>query len=363
MAAINPPWTLENLATHHANVNRMFMSAITGRGEGVVYGFAVAQRGAGANMSVDIAKGAAVIFGDDNEQQGTYGVVNDATTNVVIAAADPTNPRIDLVVARVRDSFYSGGTNAWAMEIVQGTAAGSPVDPAVPNGTLTLARVAIAAAAGSILNANITDLRPFTPVGITPTNSARPPGTLYGPFSQEPAFKPTPTTGHTIIEQDTGRLKTYDGTAYRYVAGGPQPQYAMRAWRSAALSAAAAPSTLLILMDNITYDYNSNFSLGTGKYTVPVTGLYDVRGAVSFGLASNPEEDELNIYKNAAIHSSGGRVKVGGTGGDTFNLVVADSIACAAGDLLDLRMDHITGGNPTPLVTGSSHCFLTIRKV
>jgi hypothetical protein len=209
MAEINPPWTLEQLATHHANVNRMFMAASTGRVEGVIYGLAVAQRGAGANMSVDIAKGSGVVFGDDNEQQGTYGVTNDATANVVIAAADPTNPRRDLIACRVRDAFYTGGTNAWDLFVIQGTAAGAPVDPTVPNNCMVLARVAVAAAASSITNANITDLRSFTPVGVQMVNSARPPGTLYGGYSQEPAFKPVPAAGLTIFEQDTFKLKCY----------------------------------------------------------------------------------------------------------------------------------------------------------
>lgn len=214
MAELNPPWALEQLATHHSNTNRMFMSAISGRGEGVIYGLAVAQRGAGANMSVDIAKGSAVVFGTENEQQGTYGVTNDATVNVVIGAADPTNPRRDLIVARVRDAFYSGGTNAWALEAVAGTAAASPVDPTVPNNTLVLARVAVAAAAGSITNANITDLHPSIPVGIYPANSARRPGVLYGPYDTATAFSPTPVAGTTIYEQDNNLFLVYNGSAW-----------------------------------------------------------------------------------------------------------------------------------------------------
>lgn len=214
MAEINPPWTLEQLATHHANVNRMYMAAATDRAEGTIYGLAVSQRGAGANMSVDVAVGSAVVFGDENEQQGTYGVTNDAAKNVVIAAADPTNPRRDLIVCRVRDAFYSGATNAWDLFVVQGTPAGSPADPSVPNNCLTLARVAVAAAAASITNANITDLRPSIPLGIIPGNSARRPGVLYGAFSQEPAFKPVPAAGQMFYEQDTNLLYVYNGSAW-----------------------------------------------------------------------------------------------------------------------------------------------------
>src|SRR5881227_2212660 len=76
-------------------------------GEGVVGAtdLAVAQRAAGANMSVDVAAGAAWIDGDDDvNTQPTYRVRNDATVNVAIAGADASKPRVDRVVARVYDS-------------------------------------------------------------------------------------------------------------------------------------------------------------------------------------------------------------------------------------------------------------------
>lgn len=217
MAELNPAWALENAgATHHANVSRMFMSALAERAEGVVEpgGLLVAQRGAGANMSVDIAVGSCLVFGDENAQQGMYGCVNDAIKNVVIAAADPTNPRRDLIIARVKDAFYSGATNAWSLEVITGVAAGSPVDPAMVNNAICLARVSVGAAAASIVNANIADLRPFAPVASLLFNSARRPGVLYGPYSQEPAFKPTPFNGLPGYELDTNLAYVYNGTAW-----------------------------------------------------------------------------------------------------------------------------------------------------
>lgn len=214
MAEVNPPWALQNLATHTANVSRDFMTLLNGGAEGILPNsllgtMGVSQRGAGANMSVDIAAGFCSVFGDETNVQGLYCCVNDAVVNKSIAAADPTNPRRDLVVARVRDAFYSGSTNAWDLFVVTGTPAASPADPAVPNNCLTLARVAVATSASSITNANITDLRCYSPLGIIPTNSARPPGTLYGPYSQEPAFKIVPVAGSPIFEQDTYSLKQY----------------------------------------------------------------------------------------------------------------------------------------------------------
>lgn len=120
---------------------------------------AVSQRGAGANMSVDIAAGFAMVGGTESATQGEYGAFNDAVTNVVISASDPSNPRIDVIGVRIRDTEYSGANNDAVLIVVTGTPAGSPVVPTLPADFLSLAHVAVAAAAATIVTGNITDKR------------------------------------------------------------------------------------------------------------------------------------------------------------------------------------------------------------
>jgi hypothetical protein len=117
----------------------------------VISGGAVTQRGAGANMSVDVAAIGYALA-------GVYGS-KAITTNVVIDAADATNDRLDVLY------INSGGTLA----ILKGTArAIKPVGatdwhkfeepyPADFSATagLPLALIYIPAGATSILNANI----------------------------------------------------------------------------------------------------------------------------------------------------------------------------------------------------------------
>ncbi|CAB5217913.1 hypothetical protein UFOVP209_30 [uncultured Caudovirales phage] len=122
---------------------------------------AVTQNGT-PNMSVNVATGGAFIRGTQSANQGAYHLWNDASLNVTIAASDPTNPRRDLVIAQVRDAYYSGTTRDARITVVTGTAAASPTDPslsAFPN-ALVLARIAVAANANQVVTANITDLRP-----------------------------------------------------------------------------------------------------------------------------------------------------------------------------------------------------------
>ena len=163
MTERTPPLNLQNATTHTAAGDRALLFSLYNGKEGLTTttDLAVTQNGS-PNMSVNVAAGRALVLGDDNSDQQLYHVWNDAVVNKTIAAADPTNPRRDLVVAEVRDTLYGGAANDWRLRVVTGTPAASPADPATPNNALVLARVAVAAAASSITNANITALATVT---------------------------------------------------------------------------------------------------------------------------------------------------------------------------------------------------------
>jgi hypothetical protein len=174
------PWCIDG-NTHPAADARRAMAGILGcdlatsfaggvgavdAGHGVVRSgdLAVAQNGT-PNMSVLVAAGSAFIRGTQAASQGVYHSFNDASTNLTIAAANATNPRRDLIVLQIRDAAYSGAVRDARLLVVTGTPAASPVDPSLsstPN-ALVLARVRVAAAATSITNAVIDDLRTTIP--------------------------------------------------------------------------------------------------------------------------------------------------------------------------------------------------------
>lgn len=115
-----------------------------------------------AGMSVRIASGWAAIVGTTTSNMGVYTIFNDATVVQTIATADPTNPRIDLVCATVRDAYYSGANNDVIFQVITGTPAGSPVAPSLPANSISLATVAVGAAVTQINSGNITDTRVAT---------------------------------------------------------------------------------------------------------------------------------------------------------------------------------------------------------
>lgn len=133
---------------------------------------AISQRGAGANMSVDVGAFKYVLAGAFGEKL--------TTTNVVIGAADATKPRIDII--------YVDGSGTIA--VLAGTAkAVMPVGettwqkweepyPADISGTpgIVLAEIQVAAGATSITNASIRTI-------CLPVNIADPPISIRNPYA------------------------------------------------------------------------------------------------------------------------------------------------------------------------------------
>ena len=118
-------------------------------GNGVIAGLAVTQRGAGANMSVDVATG-------DARADGTLRNFA-SVTNVVIAASDPSNPRKDEVVINSAGSLViRQGTPEAATpsgEVRRFSLTPSPLD--LTDGDMVLAEVWVGAGVTSILDADI----------------------------------------------------------------------------------------------------------------------------------------------------------------------------------------------------------------
>jgi hypothetical protein len=135
------------------------------------------------NMSVNVAAGWAAIVGTTQANMGAYIAYNDATTNLTITASNPTNPRIDRVVVTVNDAYYTGLLNNVTFSVIAGTPAASPVAPALPANSLSLATVLVAANATTIISGAITDTRIATTSSLASdvwTTATRPTTSIVG---------------------------------------------------------------------------------------------------------------------------------------------------------------------------------------
>lgn len=158
MALRTPPSWLQN-GSHPAENDRLSVQALYAT-TGIIGSTSLAVSASSpAAMSVRVATGWAAIVGTTQSNMGVYTIYNDAQDTLTITAADPTNPRIDRVVATVRDAYYTGAFNDVIFQVVAGTPAGSPSAPATPANSISLATVLVGAAVTQINSGNITDTR------------------------------------------------------------------------------------------------------------------------------------------------------------------------------------------------------------
>jgi len=219
MALRTPPSWLQN-GSHPAENDRLTTKAIW-QTTGIVNStdLQITQNG-GGNMSVNVSSGYAAIVGTTQANMGTYMAYNDASTNLTISTASPSNPRIDLVVITVNDAYYTGTLNNVSFQVIAGTPAASPTVPATPANSIALGQIAVGTSVTSILTANITNYGvlatgPFGNVTTTGTQTLT-----------NKTLNLTPTTGTSSTSgvlnvgtnnfSDTGILATFQSSIAGY---------------------------------------------------------------------------------------------------------------------------------------------------
>lgn len=129
----------------------------------------------GGGMKVDIAAGTALVKGDSGTpavgvSQGLYTAINDASiaNAVTLSASDGTNPRIDQICLRVRDSsdLATGADDATFLVVTGTPTGGATLDnrngaTALPNDHLRLADILVPAGSSSVSAGNVRDRRPW----------------------------------------------------------------------------------------------------------------------------------------------------------------------------------------------------------
>lgn len=373
----------------------------------VLTGLSVSQRGAGANMSVDVAIGDAIIPRSD----ATYGhpSFNDAVYNQAITTADVSNPRRDIVVmyidyGQTPSTGVSNNTNGVVkIAVIAGTPAGSPSDPSnaaiqsavgASNPYIKLARVRVAAGASSITNSVIDDLRllasglkqggwiyddlytwtyvsatSFAIAGVD-VRSQFPVGTKLALYQSgsikyftvvSSAFSTNTTV--TVDGQGTYTLANVpvDKPAFSYElhpVGFPDSEsniqfsnpYKFFAFNNANL---AIVSGAKARFNAEVYDTNSNFDSATNyRYVAPVSGYYEFSSNVNLAFVG-ANYAQLQLMKNGAAFIQGGFGYYSGAGSWSANCTAP--IFLNAGDYVEVSYQ---GANGT-LQGGASSPYLT----
>ncbi len=143
-------------------LTRAYLTNATGVGgqQGVMTAsnFNVTQRGAGANLSVDVSSGLAFVLGDDVTNQGTYHCWNDGTVNVPTPNPPASGTEVHRLVLQIQDKLSNGVWTGYqaALTVLADTGSGTPAEP---NSAITLALISISSSQVSVQNSQITDYR------------------------------------------------------------------------------------------------------------------------------------------------------------------------------------------------------------
>lgn len=140
--------------TYDGKDMRELVEAVFYNSPGVVHGLAVSQQGS-PNTTVKVALGKAIVAATGAGLLGQYHAWNDADVDSPSFTATTTNGRKDRLILRITAGVP-------ALEIVEGTPSGSPVEPAITGDNyLELALITMPGSTTNITNAMITDRRVY----------------------------------------------------------------------------------------------------------------------------------------------------------------------------------------------------------
>jgi hypothetical protein len=166
--------------TYSAETLRHVFGTLLARGAaiGSIVGGLVAstdmQVTAGSGMQVLVGTGEAWIAGTSVSTQGGYLGRVTSSTALAISASSESNPRIDTIIAQVKDQAVAGGVDSFSVSVVTGTAesgatlANKKGAGAVPASSLVLAYVLVPAKAVSIISADLENVATRATFGLAP---------------------------------------------------------------------------------------------------------------------------------------------------------------------------------------------------
>lgn len=257
-------------------------------------------------MNVTVTACAGTIQNTFASASGDYRFVNDATVQVTLAAASPTQNRIDIVGFQVKDNIFdASGLNTVVPAVVQGAnSAGAPAAPVLPSSFIPVVQYTILAAAPS----------PSSPVSliVRTTND----GGLLGVASTTERALIGAADGMQIYRSDKDWVEIYEGGA--------------GAWRvqtvpiTANLADITAPVTnqlVLLSTDGMVYRYTGSLwrgvmhtldGAGQARYqaitTQSVPNTTDTK--MNFPVATNTSADFSIAGNNTITCNRAGWIRV-----------------------------------------------------
>jgi hypothetical protein len=196
-----------------------------------------------SGMSFTLNAGICSVQGTASATAGMYSMVLDTTATLTCTTSDPTNPRIDSVIAVVVDN--GNNTSTYLFKILAGTPGVSPSPPSLPANSLLLCNIAVGANVSVLSAPNFTDKRVYT----VSSGGILPYGTTTGATINGPA-------GAYVEDLATGRLRRLDGSGNarqaKTVAFAPVQSLISSSVTVSASGAAVTATSATVVTDGVT---------------------------------------------------------------------------------------------------------------
>lgn len=259
----------------------------------------------GVGLGINIGTGSAFINGDNIANQGMYHVFNNGAVGKTLVAANPTDPRIDSVFARVRDAQYSGVNNDWLLEVVTGTPSPVPAAPALPLNAIRLADILVPATfAGPLLAGNITDRR-----------------TAYQLCAGSVPADPTVTAELVLLNQNPFMARSRN-TAQSV----PDSTVTTVSWAD--------------LLENVPDGAGLTYDVALRTFTANKAGRYHVEAMINWATSATGRR-EIRILKNAALYAI---TTQPGSSQSFFSSAVSATVNLAVGDTIQIDVFQTSTG-------------------
>lgn len=307
---------------------RLIQSGVLNKGD-----LALSAKGSQPPMGITVAAGEAWIKSTSVLWNGAYHVINDAPVDLLLSAADATNPRIDRIILRMNDTTdLASLTDEATLEALPGTPTGGATltnlngAQTEPANSLTLGFVLVGAGVTSVAGAQI--------------------GCLSDPYGTANGF--------------ASAAGAASGAPPPYCLGRPAGHVpAVSAYNSAAQALAVSGTAYALAMNAERQDNDSGHDNVTNNSRLLITapGLYQVIGNAEFAAnATGVRTAELLLQGSVVLATDRRGASATGTSGISLSKLYR----FVWGHYVELRLTQTSGGS---LNTVANQCGLDLLWV
>jgi hypothetical protein len=154
---------------------------------------------------------------------------------------------------------------------------------------------------------------------------------------------------------NTGTKKLADYIAAVAAALPPTPGAFMSATNAVGQTIAVSPTIVLVVFGTVEVDTASGYNAGTGRYTIPVTGHYQIGAQIASTGTANSWV--AYIYKNAAA------VRQSHDGVTNTGARINATLSLTAADVIDIRVKHSDTGSTQALNGVALENWFSVKKL